>query len=129
MYTYTLLPGNCLAVFPLPAAIELSLGAIPRKGGMLSMREYELVFIVRPDLEENAVNDVVARVQGWITEAGGQVVKVDLWGKRKLAYPVRKQKEGQYVLMNIAMAPKSGIGLERNLRLYEPVIRFLVTAK
>jgi small subunit ribosomal protein S6 len=96
---------------------------------MLPMREYELVFIIHPDLEENALKDVVTRVQGWITEAGGQVAKTDLWGKRKLAYPIRKQKEGQYVLMNIAMAPRFGIVLERNLRLYEPVIRFLVTAK
>ena len=93
------------------------------------MREYELVFIVHPDLEENAVKDVITRVQGWITEAGGQVAKIDLWGRRKLAYPIRKQREGQYVQMNIAITPTSGADLERNLRLYEPVIRFLVTAK
>jgi small subunit ribosomal protein S6 len=96
---------------------------------MHSMREYELVFIVRPDLEENALKDVVTRVQTWITEAGGQVAKIDLWGKRKLAFPIRKQIEGQYVLMNVAMAPKFGVELERNLRLYEPIIRFLVSAK
>jgi small subunit ribosomal protein S6 len=96
---------------------------------MQTMREYELVFIIHPDLEENAVSDVITRVQGWITEAGGQVAKTDLWGKRKLAYPIRKQTQGQYVFMNIAMAPAFGTQLERNLRLYEPVMRFLVTAK
>lgn len=93
------------------------------------MREYELVFIIHPDLEENAVNDVVNRVQGWITEAGGKVNKTELWGKRKLAYPIRKQTQGHYVFMNIAMAPVFGAELERNLRLYEPVMRFLVTAR
>ena len=63
------------------------------------MREYELVFIVHPDLDDTALKDVVDKVSGWITEAGGIISKVDLWGKRKLAYAIRKQKEGQYVLM------------------------------
>lgn len=93
------------------------------------MRAYELVFIVHPELDENAFTEVVERVQGWITEAGGEVEKVDLWGKKDLAYPIRKQTQGQYVLMNINMAPEYGIELERNLRLQEPVMRFLVVLK
>lgn len=93
------------------------------------MREYELVFIVHPDLDENAFQEVVERVQGWITEDGGQITKTDLWGKRKLAYPIRKQTEGQYVLMNTQMNPQFGATLERNLRFLEPVLRFSVIAK
>ena len=93
------------------------------------MREYELVIIVHPDLEETALNEAITKVQGWITDAGGQVTKTDLWGKRKLAYPIRKQTQGHYVLLNISMEPKFGVELERNLRFFEPVIRFLVTAK
>ncbi|MGW8250191.1 MAG: 30S ribosomal protein S6 [Anaerolineales bacterium] len=93
------------------------------------MREYELVFILQPDLEENAVTESINRVQGWITEAGGKVAKTDLWGKRKLAYPIRKQSEGHYVLMNVSMAPSFGSELERNMRLYEPIMRFLLTVK
>jgi small subunit ribosomal protein S6 len=96
---------------------------------MLTMREYELVIIVHPDLEETALNEAITKVQGWITDAGGQVIKTDLWGKRRLAYPIRKQTQGHYVLMNISMEPKFGLELERNLRFFEPVIRFLVTAK
>ncbi len=92
------------------------------------MREYELVIIVHPDLEETALNEAITKVQGWITDAGGQVIKTDLWGKRRLAYPIRKQTQGHYVLMNISMEPKFGLELERNLRFFEPVIRFLVTA-
>jgi len=95
---------------------------------MLTMREYELVIIVHPDLEETALNEAITKVQGWITDAGGQVIKTDLWGKRRLAYPIRKQTQGHYVLMNISMEPKFGLELERNLRFFEPVIRFLVTA-
>jgi small subunit ribosomal protein S6 len=91
------------------------------------MRDYELVFIVHPDLDENAFKEIVERVTGWITEAGGNVSKVDFWGKRKLAYEIRKQKEGQYVLMRIQMPPTFSGTLERNLRFVEPVMRFLIT--
>jgi small subunit ribosomal protein S6 len=90
------------------------------------MREYELVFIVHPDLDDTALKDVVEKVSGWITEAGGIVSKVDLWGKRKLAYSIRKQKEGQYVLFKTLMEPTFGATLERNLRFLEPVMRFLL---
>jgi small subunit ribosomal protein S6 len=91
------------------------------------MREYELVFIVHPDLDENATNEVVDRVKGWITEAGGTIDKVDPWGKRKLAYPIQKQNEGQYFLFNTKMSPSFIVDLERNLRFVEPVMRFLIS--
>lgn len=93
------------------------------------MRDYELVFIVHPDLDETAFNDLLEKVKGWITEAGGQVTKVELWGKRKLAYLIRKQSEGQYVLMLTKMSPAFCAQLERNLRFQEPVLRFLLTAR
>jgi small subunit ribosomal protein S6 len=92
------------------------------------MREYELVFIVHPDLDETALTDVVEKVRGWITEAGGAVSKVDLWGKRKMAYAIRKQKEGQYVLFTTQLEPAFVVTLERNLRFLEPVMRFLLTS-
>ena len=90
------------------------------------MREYELVFIVRPDLDDNSFKEVVEKVKGWITESGGSVAKTDFWGKRKLAFVVRKQTEGQYVLLKIQMDPAFSATLERNLRFLEPVIRFLI---
>lgn len=91
------------------------------------MREYELVFIVHPDLDETATNEVVERVKGWITEAGGTIDEVDPWGNRKLAYPIRKQTEGQYFLLKVKMASAFVSDLERNLRFVEPVMRFLIT--
>lgn len=93
------------------------------------MRDYELIFIVHPDLDETAFTDIVNRVRTWITDDGGEIVNTDLWGKRKLAYPIRKQTEGQYVFFQTRMTPKFGIQLERNLRFLEPVMRFLVVAK
>lgn len=93
------------------------------------MREYEIMFIVHPDLDENAFDDVVKRISGWITDEGGEITKTEMWGKRTLAYPIRKLTEGQYVLMHTKMDPQFGAVLERNLRYLEPVLRFLLIAK
>lgn len=92
------------------------------------MRKYELVCIFQPDLDETAFKGAVDRVQSWITDAGGSVDKVEVWGRRKLAYMIRKQTEGQYVLMNITLDPRSTSELERNIRFLEPALRHLLTA-
>ena len=91
------------------------------------MRNYEVVFIVNPDLDETAVTGVVDKVKGWITDGGGTVNKVDLWGKRRMTYIIRKQREGNYVLVEAGFAPTFAAELERNLRFLEPVMRFLIT--
>lgn len=90
------------------------------------MRDYEVTFIVHPDLDENAFTEILERVKGWISEGDGTVSNVDLWGKRKLAYPIRKKSEGQYVHLKTNMAPSFCTTLERNMRLTEPIMRFLV---
>ncbi len=92
------------------------------------MRTYEIVFIVNPDLDETALNGLVDKVKGWITTVGGTIAKVDLWGKRRMTYTIRKQREGQYVLLRADFEPSFTTELERNLRFLEPVLRFLITA-
>ena len=92
------------------------------------MRKYELVCIVQPELDETSFKGVVDRVSGWITETGGSVDKVDVWGRRRMAYEIRKQREGQYVLMNVTLDPQSTSGLERNIRFLEPVLRHMLSA-
>ena len=91
------------------------------------MRNYELVCIVQPDLDETAFNETIDRVKSWITDAGGNVSKVDVWGKRKLAYLIRKQREGHYVLLNINLPAEATTNLERNIRFLEPVMRHMLT--
>lgn len=91
------------------------------------MRDYELVIVVQSDLDETALNGVIEKVKGWITESGGTITNVDNWGKRRMAYVIRKQREGQYVLFVANMAPTFTSTLERNLRFLEPVMRFLIT--
>jgi small subunit ribosomal protein S6 len=71
---------------------------------------------------------VVDRVSSWITDAGGSVDKVDIWGRRRMAYQIRKQREGQYVLLNVTLEPKSTSELERNIRYLEPVLRHMLSA-
>jgi len=92
------------------------------------MRNYELVCIIQPDLDETAFKGAIERVQGWVTESGGSVDKVDVWGRRRLAFPIRKQRDGQYVLLNISLDPKSASDLERNIRYLETVLRHMLTA-
>ncbi len=93
------------------------------------MRNYEVVFIVHPDLDEQALNALVEKVKGWITDAAGTIEKAEVWGKRRMAYTIRKQREGQYVYVVATFAPTFVQELERNLRFTESVMRFLVTAR
>jgi small subunit ribosomal protein S6 len=90
------------------------------------MRNYEVMFIAHPDLDDASLNALVDKAKGWVSAAGGQVTQVDLWGRRRLAYPIRKQSEGQYILMQTQMEATGTRELERNMRLTEQVMRFQV---
>ncbi|HKB98390.1 MAG TPA: 30S ribosomal protein S6, partial [Terriglobales bacterium] len=87
-------------------------------------RNYELMFIVRPDMVEEDLNKLISTLESSVTAAGGST-KTEVWGKRRLAYRVGRFNDGIFVLMMI-----DGIGavvheLERRLRVTEPVIKFL----
>jgi len=90
------------------------------------LRDYELVFILRPDLEDEAVQAFIDRVANLIREYGGQVKKVEPWGRRKLAYFIQRHREGYYVLMQFALGARRVTDLERWLLLNEDVIRHLI---
>ena len=91
------------------------------------MRKYELVCIFHPDLDEAAFNAALEKVKGWVIEVGGSVDKVDIWGIKRLAYIIRKQKEGQYVLFNVTLPPAAVAVLDQNLRFLESIMRYLLT--
>lgn len=90
------------------------------------MRQYELAYIIHPDLDDTAFKEAVNRVQNLITDAGGKITKAEIVGKKKLAYEIRKQKEGQYVFLKAEMPPTFIAELERNLSMMESVMRFMV---
>ena len=91
------------------------------------MRNYELVCVIQPDLDETAFNGVLEKVKSWISDSGGTVDKVDVWGRRKLAYIIKKHREGQFVLLNMTMNPTATAELQRNLRFQEPIIRHMLS--
>jgi small subunit ribosomal protein S6 len=91
------------------------------------MRHYELVCIIHPDQDEAAFNAAVEKIKGWVVETGGIVDKVDIWGRKRLAYMIKKQREGQYVLFNLSLEPANTTTLEHNLRFMEPLVRYLLT--
>jgi small subunit ribosomal protein S6 len=92
------------------------------------MRDYEIIFIVHPELDQAGLEEIVTKVKGWITDAGGTITKQDIWGKRRLANSIRKQREGQYVQLDVQMPPTFSRELERNIRFIEPVMRFMITS-
>lgn len=90
------------------------------------MRSYELVFIVHPEVDGDDLTAVIDRVKDLIQRDGGKVVHTEPWGLRRLAYPIQKQWEGQYVLMRLGLEPQGVAALERNLGLTEQIMRHLI---
>src|SRR5882757_11573393 len=90
-------------------------------------REYETVYILRPNTPNEGVAEVNARIKGIIEGMGGKVLKVDNWGKRRLAYEVAKERKGIYLYWQYLAQPGVVEECERNLRMLDNVIRYLTT--
>jgi small subunit ribosomal protein S6 len=90
------------------------------------MRNYEAMYILKPELEEEAINTNVARFEDVVKTNGGEVVKTDRWGKRRLAHEVKGYLEGFYVLMFIKAPNNVSQELERIFKISDVVIRHLV---
>ena len=93
------------------------------------MRNYEIIYIVHPDLDDASFTEVTERVNSWITEANGEVTKADHWGKKRLAYPINKQTEGNYMYLETTMGTEVCPILETNFKVVESVVRFIIVAK
>jgi len=93
------------------------------------LRDYEILYIVRADLDDDKVQDAVKRVNTLIERSGGTSERTNLWGKRKLAYEVKHQKEGSYVLQDFQLDPTRVPELEAGLKITEEVLRHLVVRK
>jgi len=93
-----------------------------------AMKKYECVYVINPNLDEEQTKAVIERFNNLVSQHG-QLESTEEWGKRKLAYEVQKQKEGYYVLMTFSANPDFPAELERNFRIAEEVIRYLVVSK
>lgn len=90
------------------------------------MNKYEAMYIVTPEMEDEAIKGVIEKFSGIITANGGEIKKTDEWGRKKLAYPIDYKTEGYYVLVNFAAAPELPRELERNFRNDESILRYMV---
>ena len=90
------------------------------------MREYELMVVLDPNLEEAAVEALNARIASVATARGGSVDSVDNWGRKRLAYPIHRWRDGVYILSRLKLPPQAADEIERVLRLNESVIRHLL---
>ena len=90
-------------------------------------REYETIYILRPNTPNEGVAEVNNRIKGIIEGMGGKIVKVDNWGKRRLAYEVAKERKGIYLYWQYLAQPGVVEEAERNLRMLDNVIRYLST--
>ena len=93
------------------------------------MNQYEVLYIIVPELDEEAVRVSTEKFKGIVESNGGEVVSVDDWGKKKLAYSIDYKTEGHYVLMSFNSAPEFPPELERNMKNDEAILRYLVTRK
>jgi small subunit ribosomal protein S6 len=90
------------------------------------MRDYELAFIVNPNIESEGVTNVVDKVSQLIETGNGKVASVDVWGRRSLTYAIKDYKEGTYVLLKATIPPASLSEFERELKLTEQIIRYML---
>ena len=93
------------------------------------LRDYEILYIVRPELDEERLNEAIATVNRLIENLGGKSQKTDIWGRRRLAYEVRHLREGQYVLTDFQVEPARVPEMEAALKISETVFRHLIVRK
>ena len=93
------------------------------------MNSYELLYIVKADMEEEARTALISRFSDLIVAADGEITESDEWGKKKFAYPINYVNEGYYVLVNFKSQPTLIAELERNFRITEDTVRFMIVKK
>ncbi len=90
------------------------------------MKNYETMFVLHPQYEDEQVDQFIEKVQERITMDGGEVTNLDKWGKRKLAYEIDKLREGHYVVMNYTGPKETSSKLEKAFNIAEGVLRYQI---
>ena len=89
-------------------------------------RDYELGFILNPEVSEEQTRTILERVEQVATNYGGQVVRVNQWGRRRLGYPIQRHRDGFYVFIDMILTPETVLELDRTLKVSEEVLRHLI---
>jgi len=90
------------------------------------MPNYETVFIIKPELPDDKVNEVLEKVKGIILSCDGNVILTDSWGRRRLAYNIGKNKEGNYILFQFSATPQVSDELQKYFKMSDNIIRHLI---
>jgi len=89
-------------------------------------RDYELGFILSPEVSEEQTRAILDRVEQVVANNGGQIVRVNQWGRRRLGYPIERHRDGFYVFIDMILTPENVIELDRTLKVSEEVLRHLI---
>ena len=89
-------------------------------------RDYELGFILNPEVSEEQTSAILERIEKIVKNYDGQVVKVNQWGRRRLAYPIEHHRDGYYVFIDMILTPETVLELDRTLKVSEEVMRHIV---
>jgi small subunit ribosomal protein S6 len=103
-------------------------GAYPEEGAYC-VRDYELGIVVSPEASEEQTKGILDRVEQVIQTYGGQVVKVHPWGRRRLAYPIERHRDGLYFFLDLSLTSQTVLEIDRNLKVAEEVIRYLIVKR
>lgn len=95
----------------------------------MARRRYELVYILRPDISDDQVPEAMERINDMLTNQGGVIHHVERWGRRRLAYPIRKYLEGTYIITQLELGPEQTEPINRALHLSEDILRHLLVRK
>ena len=89
-------------------------------------RDYELGFILNPEVSEDEIRSLLDRIEQIVANYGGQIFKVNQWGRRRLAYPIERHRDGYYIFIDMTLTPKTVTEIERTLRVSETVFRYMM---
>jgi small subunit ribosomal protein S6 len=89
-------------------------------------RDYELGFILNPEVNEDEIRALLGRIEQIVANYGGQIVKVNQWGRRRLAYPIERHRDGYYIFIDSILTPETVAEIERTLRVSEIVFRHMM---
>jgi len=87
---------------------------------------YELVFIIHPEIADDALDSVINGITQYITGKNGEIVELERWGRKRLAYPINHLMEGNYVLVKYKIDPSANKELENNMNISEKILRYLL---
>ena len=89
-------------------------------------RDYELGFILNPEVSEDEIRSLLDRIEQIVANYGGQIFKVNQWGRRRLAYPIERHRDGYYIFIDMTLTPETVAEIERTLRVSETVFRYMM---